>query len=493
MLFPSFERGGLPWFVTGVNYPWIWTYGNDIGPNHFYDPEGPRVAFNQPDRYPEAPTADDIFRDFQTIKAWRVDVVRMWAFENGEGLVWNPQGNRVEGLDSTFIDNVRLIMEAASRARIRIYWTLLTFGDFTDNRALERLIGRLLRAANPPSYRFLLRRSSERVRRAEEEQRESEALRQRIVSTMQNIFSDNTCMNSYIRRVVLPFVEVVQRHRPDALFAIDLMNEADWIWLYTDPEYLRRELARLLRLRIPPLPLELRPLIMRARQTESNVISRLNRMADAIKCHHQNVLVSAGFALYHTVFRNQLLLSHFDFFDFHHYAHYDVRDVSGNLPQLRRRPRIGKPCLIGECGLGGQFQKDFLGLSFERAYSRSFLRAPRVPLGRLFADQATCVDNYLRNAHDRGFAGCMVWEYGRQLRHVFENERRLSDNAGWTDKYPLLWKKSQAARTSSRFCYHAPYELNIPDIQNRLCGRPAVQCIFRFTTDLSQGRLSPGP
>ena len=330
--------------------------------------------------------------EFQRMHQWNVHVVRIWTFEKAEGLTWveDPSGNRIciRGLDETFRQNVSHIINAAHRHNIRIYWCLLNGNDFLgDSR---------------PSKDALMR-----------------------------IYSSNQCKRSYIENALLPFVQFLLDNDQGTTFAIDLVNEPD-------------ALSRSTRWR-------------GWGRSPDRVISWLAEMASEIKGYLERssqeltrILVSTGFCEHETITDYHGRLDDlFDFFDFHAYNTLSVSDTSGDLPPYSSLG-INKPCIIGECGLGGQFIRRI-----------PIIRHFSYTLEEVFNLQSRCIQNYFNHALQDGYAGCMVWEYGIRARAPERPERRrdLSNPAYWNDIYPLLWTNSEG----------------------QLCERPVVQVIQNFS------------
>jgi hypothetical protein len=99
--------------IVGANMPWIGdAYGHDLGRNQAH-PDWP-VEFD-PDR---------VSKLFAVLREFGVRHVRLWLFEDAEGLLCTGEG-LVDGLDRAFLDNLRAVALLAERHDIRIYWTLL--------------------------------------------------------------------------------------------------------------------------------------------------------------------------------------------------------------------------------------------------------------------------------------------------------------------------------------------------------------------------------
>lgn len=146
-------RGTLQ-HVHGVNLPWITNsggsnYGHDLGPNHFSG-YGYHYVGSDMDAY------------FADIKNMHTNVVRVWLFENLEGLNFDGNGN-ISGIDATFLANVNDLINRANNKGLAVYLTLfnhdvgLQFGStphdgggsvrnfFTDSGAQTALINNVIK------------------------------------------------------------------------------------------------------------------------------------------------------------------------------------------------------------------------------------------------------------------------------------------------------------------------------------------------------------
>lgn len=128
MLFPAYwsETGGDNWFVIGLNYPGIplsGAGGYQLGPNQIMNHEVNRVTNR---------TLDALQQDFRRIRHMGCQVVRMWAFSQGQGIRWSVSGDNwtCRGLDPEFRENVIEITRRATLERVKIYWTLFNGSDF---------------------------------------------------------------------------------------------------------------------------------------------------------------------------------------------------------------------------------------------------------------------------------------------------------------------------------------------------------------------------
>lgn len=97
----------------GVNLPWFHgAYGHDLGPNQAC-PDWP-VAFDP----------GEVERLLDQFAAFGVRLLRIWLFEQGEGLRHSPRG-RVEELDVRFLRNLERLCGLLSARGMAVYWTLL--------------------------------------------------------------------------------------------------------------------------------------------------------------------------------------------------------------------------------------------------------------------------------------------------------------------------------------------------------------------------------
>ncbi|HNV70581.1 MAG TPA: hypothetical protein PKO06_12845 [Candidatus Ozemobacteraceae bacterium] len=163
------------WFVFGTNLAWFNNnYGADIGVNHAEG--GWQPTF----------TRENAERVFANLAKMGCPVVRIWAFERQEGLLFTPDltsdpkypYHEVTGLCPVFLRNCRTIMELAEKYRVKVYWSLL------NHLIREEQGGRHLR-----------------------------------------IITETKVRNSYIRNAAVPFVKAMAAS--PAFFAVDIINEAD--------------------------------------------------------------------------------------------------------------------------------------------------------------------------------------------------------------------------------------------------------------------------
>ncbi len=153
-------------FIFGTNLAWFdHNYGHDLGPSH-KERWHPSFTEAQCDRY------------FAALASAGCPLLRVWAFEAQEGLVFDKSDKMVTGLDPLFLANVDKLMQIAAKHRIRLYWSLLNHLIATDEDGKHM-----------------------------------------------NILRDDTVRKSYIEKAAVPFVKHVARH--PTFWAVDVINEAE--------------------------------------------------------------------------------------------------------------------------------------------------------------------------------------------------------------------------------------------------------------------------
>ncbi len=135
--------------VIGVNIPWFnQGYGHDLG-------------WNQ--AYPGWPTFFDVEqarRLLTLLSDLGIRLLRIWLFEDGEGLMYEQCGALV-GIDAAFRHNLADLVELLDAFGFRVYWTLLdansvkrrndriTSSILRDVKQTERFCGELVREVFP--------------------------------------------------------------------------------------------------------------------------------------------------------------------------------------------------------------------------------------------------------------------------------------------------------------------------------------------------------
>jgi hypothetical protein len=477
MLFPAYwtDLSANDWYVIGLNYPGLANSGAggyQLGPNPIMRHDVNRVT---------ELTLRKLEEDFRRIREMGCRVVRMWAFTQGQGLRWTQDGTedgetkwRVSGIDPAFCINVAAITYRAARQGIKIYWTLFIGGDFLIDT--DEMPAREMKRA------FHL------------------------------ILTDRTghYRDPLIQTVIPNFLEAL-RPNLDGVFAVDIMNEPDVLWYQSVLGDIRElygleNLSRTNLLNwvlavasryVPPVEDYLQFFTECSQQIRSHCQS-WNRGASA-DAEHVSIPISVGCARYHSIHEYMVTIdSDLDFYDYHHYNHMDVSSTAClPLPEWNNPE---KPCIIGECGLGGHLEFITLGASFGTAFRHSLPAIAALPdallpgcvrLQELFDAQAECISNIMRRTYQLGYAGCLVWEYGKQYTNTRRpispyNPRNLDDLADWGDRYHLIWNPhTQNRRIDSQ--YIVPML-----VDGRIKGRKVVQVMNNiFQEHRNNGRCPP--
>ena len=109
---------GLP--LVGVNLPWLeGEYGHDFGFN--LNTPGWRPVFD----------ASKTTELLLALKEHKISVIRMWLFEQGEGLI--VEDGIVVGLDAVFESNLRALSSVLKRTSQRVYWALFDMNSIQRN------------------------------------------------------------------------------------------------------------------------------------------------------------------------------------------------------------------------------------------------------------------------------------------------------------------------------------------------------------------------
>jgi hypothetical protein len=99
--------------MVGVNLPWFGgAYGHDIGRS----PANPS--------YPVTYDSADVENTLARLSKFDISLVRVWLFENGEGICSNEEGEIV-GIDPLFLHNIEDLARTFAVVGMRAYWTLL--------------------------------------------------------------------------------------------------------------------------------------------------------------------------------------------------------------------------------------------------------------------------------------------------------------------------------------------------------------------------------
>ena len=201
----SFTAGSK--FFVGINLGWFeQAYSYDLGYSEFddfplwtYPPTAP-ITLNLavPNIPPHPPFLSQhpeaIEQYFSAING--VDIVRLWLFEELEGLVFTKDGNNnLFGLDSVFLTNLLAVLDSANSHNVKMYLTLFNSWDTHSSPP----------AGLDPS-------------RVGKYQELFSARKQIILKIMQD-------PTDFCNKIITPLVNAI-KNKP-AVFAIDIMNEPE--------------------------------------------------------------------------------------------------------------------------------------------------------------------------------------------------------------------------------------------------------------------------
>jgi hypothetical protein len=99
--------------------------------------------------------------------------------------------------------------------------------------------------------------------------------------------------------------------------------------------------------------------------------------------------------------------------------------------------------------------------------------------------------NVLTESFNRGYAGCLAWEYGKQYTNTSSatspyNPRSLDDETDWGDRFYMVWNPRSGNRVP------AGYDVPLNPADRRVTGRRAVgELLDAFHEHLSAGRCAP--
>ncbi|MGI0007840.1 MAG: CFI-box-CTERM domain-containing protein [Nitrosotalea sp.] len=201
----SFPAGSK--FFVGINLGWFeQAYSYDMGYSEFddfplwtYPPTAP-ITLNLavPNIPPHPPFLSQhpeaIEQYFSKING--VDIVRLWLFEELEGLVFTKDGNNnLSGLDPVFINNLLAVLDSANNHNVKVYLTLFNSWD-THN-------------SPPPGL------DPSRIGKYQEL---FSTRKQIILKIIQN-------PTDFCNKIITPLVNAI-KNKP-AVFAIDIMNEPE--------------------------------------------------------------------------------------------------------------------------------------------------------------------------------------------------------------------------------------------------------------------------
>ncbi len=184
-------------------------YGSDLGYNQFSGKalwktqSDKNITFDMsiPDKRPPKPYLLDHPEAIENlfVAVQGLDIVRIWLFENLEGLIFenSNNNNNLTGLSSTLVDNLKKILDTANKYKVMVIPTLFNSLD-TKYRPPQNL---------DPS-RFAAYRE----------------LRNSHRNIIQSILKDPT---SFSNKILNFLIDEIKSY--PSLYAIDLINEPDWI------------------------------------------------------------------------------------------------------------------------------------------------------------------------------------------------------------------------------------------------------------------------
>lgn len=109
--------------INGVNLPWMRNntsnYGHDIGPNHYTN-------------YGYDYVSSDVSSYYADIKNMHANIVRVWLFENLQGLTFGSNGH-ITGIDPTFLNNLKDMVQQANNHGLALELTINTNSDIAQN------------------------------------------------------------------------------------------------------------------------------------------------------------------------------------------------------------------------------------------------------------------------------------------------------------------------------------------------------------------------
>ncbi len=193
-------------FSVGINQGWFENkYGADLGVSEFSDsplwsnPNSPITIDLSKPNIPQVqpylsqnPAAIDQY--FAKING--INVVRLWLFEQLEGITFSKDGNNnVVGLDQTFIDNLLKVLNSANNYSVKVYLTLLNSWDTNIS------VPSTLPQSRQTDYQKLFL-----------------ARKQIIVNILQS-------PSDFCNNVLMPLLSAIKNN--PAIYAIDLINEPE--------------------------------------------------------------------------------------------------------------------------------------------------------------------------------------------------------------------------------------------------------------------------
>lgn len=205
------QRMPIRKFLVGVNNAWFCNrYANDIGYNQYsdrrlwhdrYTDDLSHIDFSKSDPNPPRPLISEdpaiLEHYFRTVSG--LDIVRIWLFERLEGLCFD-ETQKVIGIDSEFLINLKKILDTAQFYNIKVYFCLF------DSWAIKYAPPRELPKSRVLSYRVW---------------------NSTVTQIMKSIIE---YPELFINNVLNPLVEKL-RDNP-VLYGIDLMNEPEGMFKF---------------------------------------------------------------------------------------------------------------------------------------------------------------------------------------------------------------------------------------------------------------------
>lgn len=193
-------------FLVGINQGWFEDkYGADLGVSEFNDsplwgnPNIPITIDLSKPNIPQTPpylSQNPAAIDQYFSKISGINVVRLWLFEQLEGIIFSKDGNNnLIGLDRTFTDNLLKVLDSANNYNIKVYLTLFNSWDTNPNPSSTLPQSRLA------DYQKLFL-----------------ARKQIIVNIFQNPLD-------FCNNVLVLLLDAIKNH--PAVYAIDLINEPE--------------------------------------------------------------------------------------------------------------------------------------------------------------------------------------------------------------------------------------------------------------------------
>jgi hypothetical protein len=326
-------------FEVGINIPALNNeYGHDLGFNQFsgrqfWDESWQHFDFTRPD-YKSTEFSPWINWQGENLQktlqkfAGKVDLIRLWVFEQHEGLKFtnnNNSGssnNTVTGIDEKqLLPNIERVLDKAQDYNLKVY-LCLTDGWVVNN------------TFTPPGY------GGEMLAKYRELQETRRSIMKNMVENPYN----------FIHNALDPLIKSVKDH--PSLYAIDIMNEPEAMY---DPSCF--------------------PVV-----SADSMKSFLVECSQAIKNYsNQKISVSTGMMKFESIMEYQISLpaNTLDFYDYHMYSS-DKGSIRKALSSYRQISLANKKMILGELGYKDSTEPskkdkykemDLINAIFEYAYS----------------------------------------------------------------------------------------------------------------------------